>query len=71
MLFLERDVPWYAEHRDLPEPPFGRTALYADLEQLRRRHGAEVGAADLVIVGSYVPDGVAVGDWVQADSRGR
>ena len=23
VLFLERDVPWYAMHRDLPAPPFG------------------------------------------------
>jgi spore maturation protein CgeB len=70
VLFLERDVPWYAENRDLAQPPFGRTALYADLDELRRRHGAAVGAADLVVVGSYVPDGVAVGDWVHAESSG-
>jgi spore maturation protein CgeB len=70
VLFLERDVPWYAENRDLPNPPFGRTALYADLETLRSRHAGAVGEADLVIVGSYVPDGVAVGDWVQANASG-
>ena len=23
--FLERNVPWYAQNRDLPDPPFGRT----------------------------------------------
>jgi len=63
VLFLERDVPWYAQHRDLPDPPFGRTALYADLAGLRRDHAADVAQADLVIVGSFVPDGVAVGDW--------
>ena len=28
VLFLERDQPWYAENRDLPEPPYGRTRLY-------------------------------------------
>ena len=70
VLFLERDVPWYAENRDLAQPPFGRTALYGDLDELRRRHGGEVGAADLVIVGSYVPDGIAVGDWVQRQASG-
>jgi spore maturation protein CgeB len=71
VLFLERDVPWYAGHRDLPEPPFGRTALYADLDSLQRGHAAQIGEADLVIVGSFVPDGVAVGDWVQAEAPGR
>ncbi|MDB5828068.1 MAG: hypothetical protein JWQ73_2288 [Variovorax sp.] len=63
VLFLERDVPWYAAHRDLPLPPYGRTALYGSLDELRAWEEA-IGAADAVIVGSYVPDGVAVGDWV-------
>jgi spore maturation protein CgeB len=70
VLFLERDVPWYAGHRDMPEPPFGRTVLYADLDELQRVHGHAVATADLVIVGSFVPDGVAVGDWVQAQAPG-
>ena len=26
--FLERDVPWYAENRDMPEPAGCRTLLY-------------------------------------------
>jgi spore maturation protein CgeB len=70
LLFLERDVPWYASHRDLAEPPYGRTALYGSVEELRDRFGAEIRDADLVIVGSYVPDGAAVGDWVQRQARG-
>jgi spore maturation protein CgeB len=70
VLFLERDVPWYAAHRDLPRPPWGTTRLYASLAQLRREHAAAVRHADLVIVGSYVPDGVAVGEWVIATARG-
>ena len=70
VLFLERDVPWYARHRDLPAPPWGRTVLYPDLPTLQRDHAEAVGAADLVVVGSYVPDGVAVGDWVQAQAGG-
>lgn len=64
VLFLERDVPWYAAHRDLPRPPWGTTRLYASLAQLRREHEAVVRHADLVVVGSYVPDGAAVGEWV-------
>ena len=34
VLFLERDVPWYAAHRDLPSPDFCRLALYPDLAAL-------------------------------------
>ena len=70
VLFLERDVPWYAEHRDLPDPPFGRTALYGSLEQLRDEHASDVREADLVVVGSYVPQGVDVGRWVQQTAGG-
>jgi spore maturation protein CgeB len=68
--FLERDVPWYAAHRDLPEPGFCRLGLYRDLAALEREHGGEVAAADAVILGSYVPDGVAIGEWLLAVARG-
>ena len=68
--FLERDQPWYAAHRDLPQPPWGTTLLYGSLEELRDAHGDHVRDADLVIVGSYVPQGVAVGDWVQDEAGG-
>jgi spore maturation protein CgeB len=70
VLFLERDMPWYAENRDLPDPPFGRTELYGSLNELKDRFRAEICEADLVIVGSYVPQGVAVGEWVTSVARG-
>jgi spore maturation protein CgeB len=70
VLFLERDVPWYAENRDLPEPPFGHTELYANLADLKRRFSRQVREADLVIVGSYVPQGVEVGEWAVSSTRG-
>jgi spore maturation protein CgeB len=70
VLFLERDASWYAENRDLPEPPYGRTVLYASLEELKDRFAKEIRTADLVIVGSYVPEGVAVGQWVTQTARG-
>ena len=69
VLFLEADRPWYAENRDLPQPPYGRTVLYRDFGELQP-HAAAVRGADLVIVGSYVPDGIAAGGWVQATARG-
>ena len=70
LLFLERDVPWYADNRDLPEPPYGRTALYGSLSELKDRWSPDIRDADFVIVGSYVPQGVAVGEWVIARARG-
>ena len=71
VLFLERNVPWYAENRDLPKPPYGCLELYTDLDELKMRFEGPVRTADLVIIGSYVPDGVAVGEWVLATAAGR
>lgn len=70
VLFLERDVPWYAAHRDLPRPPWGTTRLYGSLDELRREHAGAICEAELVVVGSYVPQGVAVGEWVIETARG-
>ena len=38
VLFLERDVYWYAENRDMPAPQGCRTALYASLDDLTTIH---------------------------------
>jgi spore maturation protein CgeB len=70
VLFLERDVPWYAAQRDLPRPPWGRTELYASLPGLRSRFTADMARSDLVVVGSYVPEGVAVAEWVLRHAGG-
>jgi spore maturation protein CgeB len=70
VLFLERDKPWYAENRDLPDPPFGTTHLYGSLEELYDLYADDVARADLAMVGSYVPDGVDVGRWVIETARG-
>ena len=69
VLFLERDMPWYASHRDEANPNYCRLELYTGVAALDRWRG-EVAGADAVIVGSYVPDGVAVGTWVQRHARG-
>jgi spore maturation protein CgeB len=70
VLFLERDVEWYASNRDLPVPPYGRLALYSSLDELDDRWRAEVRRADSVIVGSYVPEGIPAGDWVLRTAEG-
>lgn len=69
VLFLERDVPWYAEQRDLADPAWCDLQFYADLDGLARFDSA-IADADAVIVGSYVPDGVAVGERVQRIATG-
>src|SRR5688572_5929177 len=66
VLFLERDVEWYASNRDMPKPPFGATRIHKDFTDLKTRFHEEVRDADAVIVGSYVQDGIAVGEWVRS-----
>lgn len=56
--FLERDVPWYAENRDLAAPPYGKTYLYNSLKDLQDRFSGHIRSADIVIIGSYVPEGI-------------
>jgi spore maturation protein CgeB len=68
--FLERDMQWYRAHRDLPDPPFGHTHLYDSVDELRARHAEEIAGADLVVVGSYVPDGIEVGTWITGVADG-
>ena len=69
ILFLERDVPWYASQRDLTDPDWCRLEFYPDLAGLDRWR-EEIATADAVIVGSYVPEGVAVAARVQAWAKG-
>lgn len=67
--FFERDMPWYAKHRDLPEPPYARTVLYSSLEELRALIGDEI-RADLVMIGSYVPEAVSLAKWALPRATG-
>jgi len=71
LLFLERDQPWYAGNRDDPHPSGAVTELYYSFDELTSRFEGCVQDADLVIVGSYVPEGSRVGDWVLSVARGR
>ncbi len=64
VLFLERDAPWYAAHRDMPKPNFCELAYYTDVKTMISAYGARLRDADAVIIGSYVPEGVRVIDAV-------
>ena len=70
ILFLERDVEWYANQRDLADPPFCQLGLYKTLTDLKDRFHINVRMADLVILGSYVPEGVAVAEWITRLAQG-
>ncbi|HLT92668.1 MAG TPA: glycosyltransferase [Woeseiaceae bacterium] len=50
--FYEREQPWYAAHRDVPECEL--LTFYRDANELLSAHGSALEAANVVIVGSYV-----------------
>ncbi|NJW52047.1 CgeB family protein [Salinimicrobium oceani] len=70
ILFLEKDVPWYSPHRDMPKPSFCKLGLYKTNEELKTDYAKEVAEADVVIVGSYVQQGVEVGNWAIDTANG-
>src|SRR5436305_2404351 len=68
--FLERDTPWYRNHRDLPDPSYCDLELYNDLKDVPSRHTKLVSKADLVIIGSYVPNGAVLSEWIAMNASG-
>lgn len=66
LLFLERDVPWYAQNRDLADPGFCALSFYRDVPDLLARFSDRLASADAVVVGSYLADGVGVIDALEA-----
>ena len=56
--FYERDVPYYAENRDLHElPGGGRLRLYTSFDEVRAEAQRECDQADLALATSFCPDG--------------
>jgi spore maturation protein CgeB len=68
--FLERDVPWYAKHRDPLPPSLGDVFLYSGPDDLAHRFSALITRADVVILGSYVPDGAVILRWLLDNAHG-
>ncbi len=63
--FFEKDVEWYRSNRDLTEPEFCELRFYDD----RPNADEAVRLADAVMVGSYVPNGALVIDWLKTTDR--
>jgi spore maturation protein CgeB len=55
--FFERDVPYYAAHRDLGEPAGVQLRLYRDWGQIRQEAADVCADADVAMVTSNCPDG--------------
>lgn len=71
VVFFERDVPYYAAHRDLHRLDGGRLIFYSDWADARAKAQAELADADAGLVTSYCPDGVAATQAVCDSSAAR
>jgi spore maturation protein CgeB len=70
IVFFEQDVPYYATHRDLTSLPGMDIVFYPAWEEVltvARRHLRD---ADVAMVTSYCPDGVAATDLVLGSPAG-
>ena len=67
--FFERDVPWYANNRDLARQRYCEVTLYSSIDELGELFPGEI-QADLIILGSYVPQGALLADWLLPRARG-
>ena len=62
--FFEKDVPYYAGHRDFVECEYCELKLYHSWEYCRRSALATAAESDIVMMASYCPDGARITEEV-------
>jgi spore maturation protein CgeB len=67
--FFERDVSWYADNRDLPDPDYCEVQLYGSIPELQQHFPSDI-RADLIVLGSFVPQGAALAEWILPRAAG-
>jgi spore maturation protein CgeB len=71
LVFFERDVPYYAETRDLHDMGEGaQLFLYRDWASILSCAVEHVARADVAIITSYCPDGIAASNLVLSNGPG-
>jgi spore maturation protein CgeB len=68
VVFYERRQPWYEAHRDLRHSNPCEIVLYDSVPELNAICRGNVDA-DVAIVGSYVPEGIQVAEWLLAHTN--
>lgn len=58
--FVERDLVWYRNNRDLPNPDFCTVHHYDEWQQSAGKLLRLSKDADVIVIGSYFPDAIAV-----------
>jgi len=62
VIFYEKDVPYYARHRDLVTCEYCDLRLYADWDEVRLEALHNAADSDIVMTASYTPDGARISD---------
>ncbi|MGY3454206.1 CgeB family protein [Bradyrhizobium sp. USDA 4353] len=70
VVFFERDVPYYADNRDMAELTGGRLVLYRSWQDAAPVAAAELRDADAVVLTSYCPDGHEATELLLDRARG-
>jgi spore maturation protein CgeB len=66
LVFYEKDVPYYARHRDFAACEYCALELYSDWESVRATALRNATDSDIVVVGSYTPEGARISDELLA-----
>jgi spore maturation protein CgeB len=62
--FFERDVPYYASHRDAESLPYVHLHLYSDWGAVWPEAQQQIQHADVAVVTSYCPDGAQASELI-------
>ncbi len=62
IVFFEKNQEWYESNRDLPNPDFCDVHIFEQWESVLPRVRRELADSDVVILGSYFPDGIRAAD---------
>ena len=61
-VFFERDVPYYAKHRDFDTCDYCELILYKDWEAIRQSALRRARASDVVVTASYLSEGARISE---------
>lgn len=64
IVFFEKNSEWYQGNRDLPNPSFCDLNIYESWGEVAQRVRRELIEADVAMLGSYFPDGVAAAQLI-------
>lgn len=68
--FVEKNLEWFRDNRDLPHPEFCTVHLYADWKDSARSLTRLSKDADAIVVGSYFPDAIAAANELRENGYG-